>query len=661
MPEAEDVLTDVARHVTVQVSKLLRARRRASQEPLELSEALPRLELLLVALHGGPWRLGVAQAPASATALTRLFLRGQRPWPVVAVPYAAQRSLWLPRRLEGVAPDVALELYRAMVVQQAARALLRESDLSERLPGALERDLYLVLEAEAADAALSRDLPGLAGALCSLREEAWRRRPKLESFGAKRLPLERWFRERRGNCPAPLAFERERLIQAALKLKSQLASDAGGLLLKDWWLGDWPVHEPFEASGAVVESPDASEAPPTRSARLERRPRVRQAKEGEDDERPGPFMIQTSPPHEDVEDPFGAQRPTDRDAESPAEGHAESVAELPEARLVRTPGKAHEVLLSDDPPVTAANATAASRALAGVGFRYPEWDYRLQSYREPGTTVFESLAAPGPALWVRRTLEAQGPMLQRIRRQFELLRAQRVTLHRQEEGDELDLDACIEARSDLRAGAAMSQRLYRRERVARRDTAVLVLVDVSGSTDSWLSGQRRIIDVEREALLALSLALDGVGEPYAVLGFSGEGPSGVSVRIIKRFDERHGEAVALRIAGLEPESYTRTGAALRHAARLLAEQTAQHRLLLLLSDGKPNDCDDYEGRYGVEDTRQAVYEARDAGLSPFCLTVDRQAAAYLPRVFGPHHYALLQQPERLPTVLLDWMKRLLRQ
>ena len=247
-----------------------------------------------------------------------------------------------------------------------------------------------------------------------------------------------------------------------------------------------------------------------------------------------------------------------------------------------------------------------------------------------------------------------------IRRQFEMLRAKRVTLHRQDDGDDIDLDACVEPWSDLRAGAAMPQKLYQRSSVARRDTAVLVLVDISGSTDGWLAGERRIIDVEREALLPLSIALSGMGEPYAIVAFSGEGAQRVVVRNVKRFDEAHGEAVALRIAGLEPEHYTRAGAALRHASQLLAKQPARHRLLLLLSDGKPNDCDEYEGRYGVEDTRQAVLEARRAGLSTFCLTVDRQAAAYLPRVFGAHHYALLQQPERLPSVLLDWMKRLLK-
>ncbi|MEO8411484.1 MAG: VWA domain-containing protein, partial [Propionivibrio sp.] len=326
--------------------------------------------------------------------------------------------------------------------------------------------------------------------------------------------------------------------------------------------------------------------------------------------------------------------------------------------------RSREVLLADDPPpTTPANvATAGTTVVAGI--TYPEWDYRQRTYRLPGAIVHESLASAtsaDAAAWVKRTLVAQHLMLARIRRQFEMLRAHRVSEHRQDEGDEIDLDACIEAHTDRRGGASPSQRLYQRSRVIRRNTAIVVLVDISGSTDGWLAGHQRIIDVEREALLPLSIALDSLGEPHAILAFSGEGPQRVIVRRVKDFDERHDQAVALRIAGLEPENYTRAGAALRHATALLAGQPAKHRLLLLLSDGKPNDRDEYDGRYGVEDMRQAVLEARQAGLSTFCLTVDRQAAAYLPRVFGTHHYALLQQPQRLPAVLLDWMKRLLEQ
>ncbi len=131
------------------------------------------------------------------------------------------------------------------------------------------------------------------------------------------------------------------------------------------------------------------------------------------------------------------------------------------------------------------------------------------------------------------------------------------------------------------------------------------------------------------------------------------------VRELKVFDETFSNEVALRISALEPEHYTRAGAAIRHASTGLLQQAASHRLLLLLSDGKPNDKDDYEGRYGVEDMRQAVTEATLQGISTFCLTIDRQAANYLPRVFGAQQYALLPKPELLPGVLLEWLKRLI--
>ena len=127
----------------------------------------------------------------------------------------------------------------------------------------------------------------------------------------------------------------------------------------------------------------------------------------------------------------------------------------------------------------------------------------------------------------------------------------------------------------------------------------------------------------------------------------------------RRLNLAVGNDIALRISSLEPEHYTRAGAAIRHATASLMQQSASHRLLLLLSDGKPNDVDEYEGRYGAEDMRQAVNEARLQGLSPFCLTIDRQAAGYLPRIFGANQYAMLSRPELLPTVLLDWMRRLL--
>ena len=664
MAEAEDVIVDAARHATAYAQDLLR-RRRMDTAPVvsTLLDAAQRLDLLLLALHGRHWPLRVAQPPAPVTALKRIFRCDARPWRQKAVPSTDGAAIWLPGRLEGVESEQALVLYRAMALQQAQRASLRDPVHLACLSTPLLLDIYLVIEATAADSALVRALPGLQAPLAQLRTRALKERPALSGFPPRRRLLETWVRERLCQPMERGTFSSTQgLVQTTLSLSERFDVDSrSAWLFKDWWTGDWPAHEHVAVeTNAVAPSNEQEDVQAVRSARLARRPAVRQPSDKDENESSAAWMIQTAQPHEHAEDPMGQQRPADRDTDNAAEAHAESVADLEQARLIRTSRKAHEVLLSDDLPHRAERRLLAPRAEGfSDGVRYPEWDYRIQAYRDPGTTVWESLAPPGPAAWVERTLQAHRGMLGTIRRRFEMLRARRLVLHRQEEGDDIDIEACIEARADLRAGAAMAQCLYRTSRTARRDTAILVLIDASGSTDGWVAGQRRIIDVEREALLVLSLALDGAGDAYAMVAFSGQGPHRVQLRHVKRFADRHDDNVARRIAGLEPEHYTRAGAALRHAIRLLQAQPARHRLLLLLSDGKPNDEDDYEGRYGVEDMRQAVLEARHAGQSPFCLTVDRQAAAYLPRIFGPHNYALLPRPELLPSVLLDWMKRLL--
>ena len=689
MAEAEDVITDVARHATVYAQGLWRRHRPApaGPVPLELGDVARRLDLLIAAAFGRSYTLRVAQPPARASWLGRKLLRHQLPPGHAAIPATDGRSIWLPRSFTVVQLQGAGEAarFRTLALQQAMRA---ERGSAEHLPAGappLERELYLLLEARAADAALAGLLPGMAAALAALRQEALELRPPLGVFPASLRPIEQLARallspdsdtafiaQLPGGLDAGLFALPASALQAAYQARALAAGLAGSaasalkgtrLLWRDAWTGDLRAPPPALRAGGQSSGngdDDHSEGSPSpRSARLSRRPEVRDNPEDEDDDQPGAWMVQTAQPQEKAEDPMGLQRPTDRDQTTASEDFADALSELPEARLVSAPGKPKEVLISDDPPETRTRRGADGQpGQAPEKRHYPEWDWRLRAYREPGATVLLLPAPIGPQQWVDDTLAARRGMLHDIRRRFELLRAQRTRVRKQLDGDDIDLQAYIESQADFRAGFPMAQGLYQTERRSRRDMAVMLLVDVSGSTDGWIAADQRIIDVEREALLLVCLALDGMADPYSVLAFSGEGPQAVIVRSIKRFDERYDSAVAQRIAGLEPELYTRAGAALRHASSLLMQQPAAHRLLLLLSDGKPNDVDDYEGRYGVEDMRQAVIEAKLQGISPFCLTIDRQAANYLPAVFGPHHYALLPRPELLPGVLLDWLRRL---
>ena len=674
MAEAEDVITDVARHATVYAQDLWRRHRPlpAGPAPVRLADVAQRLDLLVAAVFGRSFALRVAQPAAPPTWLGGVFLRQRIPPVRQAVAMTDGHSLWLPAVFDvAESPADSTARFRTMALVQAMRAV-RGSALQCPFHGPLLlRELYLLLEAHAADDALVRLLPGLAQPLQTLRAQALQRRPALAAFAAAHRPLEALVRSlltAPANASPALVLpanaaevlEQARLLEGTLAVAAAVPGRGERLLWRDWWTGDLrPAPTTVRAAAGGDAGPEEDTQGSTRSARLARRPEVRDEIEDEDDARPGAWMVQPAQPHEQAEDPMGLQRPTDRDTTTAAEDFADAMSELPEARLVSAPGKPKEVLISDDPPESLANRELASSVAAeGERVTYPEWDWRAGAYRDPGATVLLQPAPAGPQRWVDDTLERHRGMLHEIRRRFELLRAHRVRVRKQLDGDDIDLQAWVEGNADFRAGRPMEQRLYQSERRSRRDMAIMLLMDISGSTDGWIAADQRVIDVEREALLMVCIALEGMAQPYSVLAFSGEGPQAVVVRSVKRFDEAYDLGVARRIAGLEPEHYTRAGAAIRHASTLLMREPAHHRLLLLLSDGKPNDVDDYDGRYGVEDMRQAVTEARLQGISPFCLTIDRQAANYLPAVFGPHHYALLPRPELLPVVLLDWLRRL---
>jgi len=686
MAEAEDVVTDVARHATIYVQGLWRRQRGTRRkggraEPPALADFARRLDLFVTAVIGRSYPIRVAQPPAPANLLSRLFRDRSMPRLRQAVPATDGTGIWLPSTFGACDPAAALDRYRATGLQQAMRAARGSAAAPDPAPDPRLRDIYLLLEAHAADEAIARTLPGMAPAIDRLRRHALATRPDLEQFAPALRPFERAVRRLLAadcgrppadlpHCPTPAAS-----LAAAHDLLAGFTPDdrdgplrsSGGLLLRDCWTGD--LRTPAAAAAVGSEATDAPAADPhgqqarPRSARLARAPRVREAEPDEDDARQGAFMVQTAQPHEHAEDPGGMQRPPDQDQDTPAEELAESLADLPAARQVSTPRRAAEILHSED-SAEALNRQRYSRNLVQSAadeqrLVYPEWDYRIPGYRPEGATVRLLPPALGPQQWVDATLAQHRGLRDSIRRRFEMLRAEPMRLRRQLDGEEIDLEAYVDGHADYRAGLALPQAFYQSRRRARRDMAIMLLIDVSGSTDAWISGNRRVIDVEREALLLVCLALQSLAEPYAVVAFSGESAQSVDVRAVKRFDEPFGNGIARRIAALEPEYFTRTGAAIRHASAMLMQQPVGHRLLLLLSDGKPNDVDVYEGRYGMEDTRQAVAEARLQGVFPFCLTVDRQAAAYLPAIFGARQYGLLPRPELLPAVLLEWMRRLL--
>lgn len=292
-------------------------------------------------------------------------------------------------------------------------------------------------------------------------------------------------------------------------------------------------------------------------------------------------------------------------------------------------------------------SSSADDVPLGDGIAFPEWHFQkkqliadhcsVQIVSSREATVF----APDPRL--RKTAG-------QLRRRLEVLRDIPRPLFGQESGDSIDLDAWVRFSTDMRAGGGPTTDtppVYVRHARSQRDLATLLLADLSLSTDAFASNEQRVIEVIRDALYVFGEGLSATGDAFAMWGFSSVRRQHVRLNHLKAFDDAWNSSSKARVGAIRPGYYTRMGAAIRFATKQLEVRPERRRLLMLLTDGKPNDLDVYEGRYGIEDTRQALHEARSVGLSPFCVTIDSSGHSYLPYLFGRQGYALVHRPTDL--------------
>lgn len=283
-------------------------------------------------------------------------------------------------------------------------------------------------------------------------------------------------------------------------------------------------------------------------------------------------------------------------------------------------------------------------------YSYPEWDARSGSYLPDHCRVLVSDAEVSreTASFVKDARAQR--RIRSVKRQFEALRPRRVVLPGQPDGEDLDLEAAVRSQVELRATGRGSNRVWRAARSQARDLAVSILLDTSRSTESAVTG-RAVIDIEREALTALAWGLTACGDDCAIHAFSSLRRDRVYLRRCKDFGDPMSGEIEARIAGLTPGFYTRLGAAVRHVSADLAQQTRERRLLLVITDGKPNDLDHYEGRHGIEDSRMAIREARRGGQAVYGVTIDAKGKSWFSRIFGRGGYAVIPDPDHLTTAL----------
>lgn len=305
------------------------------------------------------------------------------------------------------------------------------------------------------------------------------------------------------------------------------------------------------------------------------------------------------------------------------------------------------------------SASADDIAL-GPGEHQPEWDWKAGVLRPAHCAVQRMVAREAPPFTPDARLRATA---RQVRRRLEVLRAAPLRAHAQPDGAELDVDAWVRHATDAVAWRSESPAVWQRRVRADRSLATLLLADLSLSTDAHVAGAgrpMRVVDVIRDALYVFGEALAAGGDTFEMLGFSSVRRQNVRIQHLKDFEESWSVPARARIAAIKPGYYTRMGAAIRHATARLSARPERQRLLLLLTDGKPNDLDVYEGRYGLEDTRHAVQEARAQGLTPFAVTIDDAGHDYLPYLFGQQGYALVHRPRDLAQRLASVYSQITR-
>ncbi len=295
-------------------------------------------------------------------------------------------------------------------------------------------------------------------------------------------------------------------------------------------------------------------------------------------------------------------------------------------------------------------------------YHYDEWDYHVQLARPEWATVIERRQPKGDPELMDEILTKYKPVASRIRHLVDAMQPQGIVRRRgYEEGEELDLNAAIRAMIDIRRGIMPDPRINIRISRHIRDLSIVVLMDLSESTNGKVGSiaegeegyeeQPSILDLTRESTGLLAWAIDSIGDNFAVHGFASDGRHDVQYYRFKDFDEAYGDEAKSRLAGMQGGLSTRMGAALRHAGMHLSEQPAQKRLVLLITDGEPADIDERDPQYLRHDTKKAVDDLAMKGIYTYCLTLDPEADRYVARIFGENNFSIVDHVERLPERL----------
>ena len=325
--------------------------------------------------------------------------------------------------------------------------------------------------------------------------------------------------------------------------------------------------------------------------------------------------------------------------------HQEALEEMNMRFTVRVDDTVHSVYQADFIENTTVSESAETDE-KGFHLKYDEWDFNARKYKNNYCKVYPKTQLKTNTAYYKQTLTTYNTLLLGLRKMLVNINNRLQQQRKQLYGESFDLDALTDVYTDIHSGVSPDERTYLSKRKKEKDISILLLLDISLSSDSYAAGNR-ILDVEKMVSILFGEILNEYNIEFAIDGFYSKTRNNTSYLTLKEFSDKWSIAKH-RIGAIEPSGYTRIGPALRHAgARMKAKSSAKNKWIIILSDGKPNDYDKYEGQYGIHDIKQALKELNQQGIHSYALAIETQAKYYLPQMFGQNHYQILQSPAAL--------------
>ncbi len=345
----------------------------------------------------------------------------------------------------------------------------------------------------------------------------------------------------------------------------------------------------------------------------------------------------------------------DFDGDDELEKHADALDELSMKYTIRLDDTAHSVYQSDFLENTTASESI-EKVDSGFFIPYDEWDFSKRRYKTGFCKLYPKRQSETDALYYKTILEKNASTLNGLRKLLSNINNRFLQQRRQTQGNEFDIDAVTDLFVEAKSGQTPSENVYLSNRKKEKDISILLLLDVSLSSDSYVDGNR-VIDVEKQVAILFGEILNEFHIDFSINCFFSKTRNYATYLSLKEFDETWNKAKH-KIGAVTPSGYTRIGTALRHSGELLAARSTKNKWLILLSDGKPNDFDTYEGKYGINDVKQALRELNEKQINSYALAIESSARYYLPQMFGQNHYQILNSPVQLLTSLVKLYEKI---